>query len=127
MAAHPGAAGAWLQAGGRPSMHTSQGAAARGISDLPLVQDASSLCTTKTSNFQREISQVLQSLDLPHEMELQADATAFISIDLAFPAQRVALEADGPYHFFTNTLQPNGAPSCLQLCLRCHRQADKHL
>lgn len=53
------------------------------------------------SNLQREVSQVLTRMGLPHEMEYMTQDKLF-SVDITLRGRKVAIEVDGPTHFLRN-------------------------
>ena len=81
-----------------------------------LLQDWERASTLTASSFHEQVLAVLRTLGLQSEVEYRT-ADSLLSIDIAFPDQMVALEVDGPQHFFVNTLRPTGA-AC-QTCTIC--------
>ncbi|GLC42995.1 hypothetical protein PLESTM_001410800 [Pleodorina starrii] len=82
----------------------------------------------QVSYFQREVSEALNGLGLSHTVERLLDDGDF-SIDLAVEVEvkveleveqhflRIAVEADGPWHFTSNSRQPLGTTLCRRRCL----------
>ena len=52
------------------------------------------------STLHREVSETLTLMGIPHEIEMLADDN--FSLDIALRGRRVAIEVDGPSHFFAN-------------------------
>lgn len=55
----------------------------------------------------QRVAQVLASLGLPCELELECTQTEYV-IDIAFPKVKLAIEVDGPLHFMRNASKPTG-------------------
>jgi hypothetical protein len=52
------------------------------------------------SSLHREVSETLTFMAIPHEIEAVADDN--FSLDIALRGRAVAIEVDGPSHFFAN-------------------------
>ena len=65
---------------------------------------------TVESRFHADVSQTLLTLGIAHRKEVMSDDNGF-SLDIVLTGQRVAVEADGPYHFTVNTKRPTGVSS----------------
>ena len=52
------------------------------------------------SSLHREVSETLTFMAIPHEIEMVADDN--FSLDIALRGRAVAIEVDGPSHFFAN-------------------------
>ena len=52
------------------------------------------------SSLHREVSETLTFMAIPHEIEMEADDN--FSLDIALRGRAVAIEVDGPSHFFAN-------------------------
>lgn len=62
---------------------------------------------TVESRFHADLSQTLLTLGVAHRKEVMSDDNVF-SLDIVLAGHRVAVEADGPYHFTVNTKRPTG-------------------
>ena len=73
-----------------------------------LMQDWVQGNTISTSAFQVKVYRELLAVGLRPAVEHRT-ADGLLRIDTAFPDQMVAVEVDGPQHFYVNTRRPTGA------------------
>ena len=73
--------------------------------------------STIVSKLHSEVSQVMASLGVNHNIERITDDGLF-SADILIEDDKVIVEVDGPHHFTVNTHQPLGesAQPCCSLC-----------
>ncbi|KAL4444147.1 hypothetical protein ABPG75_011884 [Micractinium tetrahymenae] len=57
--------------------------------------------TVGVSELHREVSAALQAARVEHSVEFRPEGS-YRSVDIALPAERIAIEVDGPYHFAVN-------------------------
>ncbi len=72
--------------------------------------------STIVSKLHSEVSQVMGSLGVSHNIERITDDGLF-SADILIEDDKVIVEVDGPHHFTVNTHQPLGECPALQVCL----------
>lgn len=72
--------------------------------------------STIVSKLHSEVSQVMGSLGVSHNIERITDDGLF-SADILVEDDKVIVEVDGPHHFTVNTHQPLGGCPALQVCL----------
>ena len=78
--------------------------------------------STIVSKLHSEVSQVMGSLGVSHNIERITDDGLF-SADILIEDDKVIVEVDGPHHFTVNTHQPLGEFSIVSICIL---QADFH-
>ena len=71
--------------------------------------------STIVSKLHSEVSQVMGSLGVSHNIERITDDGLF-SADILIEDDKVIVEVDGPHHFTVNTHQPLGECYALQVC-----------
>ena len=71
--------------------------------------------STIVSKLHSEVSQVMGSLGVSHNIERITDDGLF-SADILVEDDKVIVEVDGPHHFTVNTHQPLGECPALQGC-----------
>ena len=64
---------------------------------------------TQTSTVQKLFAASLKQIGVPNQLEYRTEQTADLSIDIAVPQHRLAIEVDGPWHFAMNSRRRLGA------------------
>ena len=86
-----------LEAGSNPGSNPLRGAL---LERAKAVWEQTSTGRVTISSLHREVSETLTRMAVPHEIEAVADDN--FSLDIALRGRAVAIEVDGPSHFFAN-------------------------
>ena len=98
------------------------------VDDCTLQAWESDVESTIVSKLHSEVSQVMGSLGVSHNIERITDDGLF-SADILIEDDKVIVEVDGPHHFTVNTHQPLGQffIACLHFAGQCLlQQSSQH-